>query len=218
MFKHSVSEVGSLATETLVQTHLLGLLAHPDRRDAIDEPQHPEGEGKRPDGSDEDGSALHEEKVGVSMHEAGRPGGIERRRGENAQHESPEYPAYAMDSPDIEGVVPADPIFELYGIEADCAGEDADETRGGWRDEAGGGRDRGQARHAAGEQADELGLLRAHPVYAEPGEGGEGGGEVRVQKRDGRYRVDAELGACVESVPAEPEQPRAQRNHRDAVG
>src|SRR5688572_6247342 len=152
------------------------------------------------------------------MQEALSPARVERRRRENAQHESPEYAAYAVDSPDVEGVVPGHPVFELDGIKVDYAGDDADETRGGGRDESGGGRDRGQARHAAREQADEPGLIRGHPVYAEPGDGGEGGGEVRVQERNGRHRVDAELRARVESVPPEPEQARTQRDHRDVVG
>src|SRR4030095_3150930 len=82
IFKNPVSDVGSLATEALVQTHLLGLLAPPHRGNAIDDPQHPEGEGKGPNGSNEDGSALHEEEVHVSMQEAVRPGRVERRRGE----------------------------------------------------------------------------------------------------------------------------------------
>src|SRR4029450_10384110 len=109
--RHPVSEVGSLATEALGQAHLLGLLAHSPRRDAIDEPQHREGEGKGPNGSNEEGSALHEEEVRVSMQEAARPGRVERRRGENAQHESPEYAAYPVDSPDVESVVPGHPVF-----------------------------------------------------------------------------------------------------------
>jgi hypothetical protein len=122
-----------------------------------------------------------------------------------------------MDSPDVERIVPAEPVLQRHGVEADHSGDDPDERSGGGRDIAGSRSDRGQTRDGAGQQAEELGLLGREPVDGEPGDGGKARRDVGIQEGDGGDRIDAELTAGVESVPSEPEQSGAQGDERNGV-
>ena len=90
-------------------------------------------------------------------------------------------------------------------------------TAAAGRDISGRGRDRREPRDGAGEQPQELRFLARHPIDREPGDGGEAGGEIGIDERDGRHRVDTELAAGVEAIPPEPEQTGAQRHQRDGV-
>ena len=85
---------------------------------------------------------------------------VEGRRREDAEQNDAEEAADAVDAPDVERVVPAEPVLERHRVEADDARDEADEAGGRRRDVAGGGRDRGEAGDGAGQQPEELRLLR----------------------------------------------------------
>ena len=84
------------------------------------------------------------------------------------------------------------------------AGDDADDDGRDGRDVTGGRGDRRQAGDRAGEQAQERRSLLEAPGHDQPGDRRERGGDVGVQERDGGRRIDLELTAGVEAVPAKP--------------
>src|SRR5260221_4495489 len=210
--------VSDLAVESFVESGLLDRVADANRRDLVDRPEHAEGERERPDRGEENRAELDQEEAWIAVKEAIHAVRVEGRRGEETKEDNPKKSADAVNAPDVERVVPLELVLESHRVIADHSGRDPDETGNRRRDVAGGGSDGGQAGHGAGEESEELRLLRAHPIHGQPGDGGERGGDVSVEKRHRGDGIDAELTACIESIPAKPQEARAESNERNAVG
>ena len=58
------------------------------------------------------------------------PAGLNAVVGEDAEQDDAEQAADAVDAPDVERVVPLEPVLERDGVVADDAGSDADHDRG----------------------------------------------------------------------------------------
>lgn len=92
----------------------------------------------------------------------------------------------------------------------DDAGPGGDKARG-----RGGGH---QARNGPGTPADHRPLPGESPIEENPGDGGEGGGQVGVPAGHGRPQVGPERRAPVKAQPAEPEEHGPQQDEGDVMG
>jgi len=123
-----------------------------------------------------------------------------------------------VDAPDVQGIVQILLILPPNGGVADETCNQADSHRRGRGDEAAAGRDGDQASQCAGEHPDHLGFLFENPGEQQPGEGGDGSGEVRVEEGGDGDGVGSELVAGVETEPAEPEERGADGEEGEVMG
>ena len=99
--------------QRLVEARFLLCLRDAHRGEPVDQPEHPvrEDEGVAGERRDRD-ELLAEKSRAAAVEEAVRAGGVDRRRGEDAEQNDPEEAADAVDAPDVERVVPAEPVLE----------------------------------------------------------------------------------------------------------
>ena len=127
--------------------------------------------------------------------------------------------ADAVNAEGVERVVVAEELFDAEDHEAaDDAGDAADgESRHGLN-EAGGLGDGGQSGDRAGDSAQGRGLAVLQPLGDDPGDGGGGGGELRIDEGAGGQRPRAQRAAGVEAEPAHPQHSRADEAEHHGVG
>src|SRR5665213_1454943 len=79
------AEIRTLAVKSGIKAALLGCWRYFHRRDAIDQPQHPVSETKRPSRGTNDRRQLFEEESAISRDKPVRAGRIESGRSENTE-------------------------------------------------------------------------------------------------------------------------------------
>src|SRR5438270_9300372 len=82
-----------------------------DRRYPVDEPQHRVGESERPHRGDGDSGDLLDQERRVSREETVGPMRVEKGRRKYAEQNDAECSAYAVYAPDIQRVIPLEPVF-----------------------------------------------------------------------------------------------------------
>lgn len=213
-----VAVVGVLAKDGGVDAFDLFLLADADWGDLVDDPEDGVGEYEAVDGGEEGGHYLLEEEIATAGDEAVGSCWVDGGGGEHAEEDGAYEAADAVYAPYVHGVVPLALVLPFYCEIAECRGCDADERCAPQWHEAGAWSDGGKTCDGAGEHAYELGLAAAAPLDDEPGDEGEGGGDVGVEEGEGGDAVGAYLATGIEAVPAEPEEAGADGYERDAVG
>jgi len=103
--------VGMFAVERLVEANLLGLLTDFHWGEGVNDPQHGVGERECPDRRERHCCHLLQEEHRIAVEQSVGAFGIEFLGGEDAQHDDAEEAADAVDSPNVEGVVPVQLFF-----------------------------------------------------------------------------------------------------------
>src|SRR5215472_18193874 len=123
-----------------------------------------------------------------------------------------------MDAEGVERIVIAEFVFDGGGhVEAEDAGEEADEERGHGLDEARRGGDGDESGDGSRDGAEDARLAVADPFGEHPAESGGSGGEVGGDEGAGRESGGGEGAAGVESEPADPEEAGSDTTEHDAV-
>src|SRR6185437_8232610 len=150
---------------------------------------------------DADAGELVQKLVPVAVDDSGGQGGsgfriledgIDGFGGENAGEKRANGSARSVYAERVEGIVIAEPAFDLDDHEiAEDSGDGSYDERGHGLDEAGGGGDGDESGDGSGDCAQGGRLAAMNPLGGGPGEGGGGGGEVGVNKGAGGQRAGA---------------------------
>mmetsp|Transcript_16631 Transcript_16631/g.22888 ORF Transcript_16631/g.22888 Transcript_16631/m.22888 type:complete len:516 (+) Transcript_16631:344-1891(+) len=135
----------------------------------------------------------------------------------HAQQNCADEATHAMHTPDVQGVIEAQPPGILAARVAEHGGDNAQHEGPPGLDETGSGSHRGQACDGANAKAHELRPAKAVPVNAEPHQQCNGGCDLRIHCCCNCHAAARQRRAAVEAEPAEPQECRAKRHEGNVV-
>ena len=196
-------------------------LRHPQRHEDADDFQQDVGHDRREDDDPERGQRLPLEQLQTAAGDQAFVFAAHRHVGEDADEQAAGDTGEAVRVHDSQRVVDvAERRRAAQVVERqihDHRGDDADDDRAPAVDETGAGRDRDEADDHPVDRSDQARLAARQVVHRDPDEEGDRGADVRVEHRGRGDFAGAVPVTAVEAVPAHPQQPGADRDHRQVV-
>src|ERR1017187_9484511 len=123
--------VSVFAVDGFIQTNFFRHLADLHRGEGIDNPEHCISEDERPDRREGNGDNLLQQEDRIAVEQSVRSVRIELLVGEDSQHDDAKKAAHAVNSPNIERVIPVQPVLHFDRVVANHASNQSDDHRGG---------------------------------------------------------------------------------------
>src|ERR1700722_14524164 len=208
--------VNDFAVKGEIEAVALDLVRDPQADDGFDDREDDDSDDCVINDDGNNADALVDDLVRVALHQAGGATVLLDR--EHAGQKRADHAADPVDAEAIERVVIAEHGLEpgRTPVAADTTG-DADRHRSDRTDEARSRRDGDEASDRARADADDGWLAAVGPFDEHPGQGRDGGRDLRNRHRHAGLHARADARAGVEAEPADPQEARTDEGQDHIV-